>query len=531
MRIKRNIKAVHTVLAVLIFAFLLAGCGSEPQNPWDSIRQKVSTGLADNAQAVDDNYRTWYEVFVWSFKDSNGDSIGDLNGVTEMLDYIQYMGFNGIWLMPIHPSTTYHKYDVTDYYAIDPQYGTMEDFDNLIAECDKRGIAVILDLVINHTSNEHEWFKSARTALINGESDNPYIGYYNFANEKGNGQWNTIGAGWYYECQFWDKMPDLNLENPALRAELADMFKFWLDKGVKGFRLDAAKEYVTGNLTKNTEILSWVNDAVKSIKTDAYLVGEAWEANTGLYEYYKSGLDSFFDFNFSGADGKLAKTLLLKNIGADSYANALLTAEESIRSWNANGTNASFFTNHDTARAAGFLRRDSNLIKMAWGMNLFQGGNAFIYYGEEIGMSGSGKDENKRAPMFWADDKNAEGMTAGPPGMDSQEHYFPTVTEQLGDDSSVLEFIRKAISLRNKYPEIARGELAIDSAGTEGDVCLVQKIYNGKTIGLYYNVSADPKTVSCESAPSDCLSATGAAPTQTGSELTLPPYSITIINT
>ena len=185
-----------------------------------SLMQQVNTG---DEQIIDDNYRTWYEVFVYSFFDSDGDGIGDLKGLTEKLDYINDgdpstdtdLGCNGIWLMPVMPSTTYHKYDVTDYLDIDLEYGTMDDFKNLVAACHDRGINVIIDLVMNHTSSQHEWFKTAAEYLKNlpegatpDASECPYVDYYNFSKEMQGGYSNIDGTDWYYESQFWSEMPD-----------------------------------------------------------------------------------------------------------------------------------------------------------------------------------------------------------------------------------------------------------------------------------------------------------------------------------
>ncbi|MCM1081821.1 MAG: alpha-amylase family glycosyl hydrolase, partial [Muribaculum sp.] len=158
-------------IAAVLAAALLCSCsrteGSSEPESGDSNTTSPGSTVNTNYEyehelnIIDDNYRNYYEIFVYSFYDSDGDGIGDLKGVTSKLDYIQDMGFNGIWLMPIMPSTTYHKYDVTDYYGIDPQYGTMADFDELVSECNKRGIKLILDLVLNHSSAQHEWFLNA----------------------------------------------------------------------------------------------------------------------------------------------------------------------------------------------------------------------------------------------------------------------------------------------------------------------------------------------------------------------------------
>ena len=468
----------------------------------------------------DETGRTWYQVFVYSFCDSNGDGVGDLNGVTERLDYIALTGFDGVWLSPIHPSDTYHKYDVKDYYSIDPEYGTMEDFERFMDACRERGLKVLLDLVVNHTSIDHPWFEE-------------HPEYYHIQDEPGHGQWKQLPDGKYYECQFWERMPDLNLEYPELRAELEAVIAFWLGKGVDGFRLDAVKEFETGNAEINIEILSWITHAAKAIKPDAYIVGEDWDTTDALYRYYQSGVDSLFSFPFAGADGPIGKTLI-QNAPLADYLEKLVSSQDSIKENNPRGTAAPFFTNHDNARAAGFLRKNPDLIKTAWGMSLMQPGDAFVYYGEELGMSGSGKDENKRAPMFWTDEQGAEGMTSGPPGMDGVTHSFPPAAEQAGDENSIYSYLRKAVLLRAKYPEIGRGDIAIIDLGlgaeAAGRVGAVERTWEGGKIIIIYNVSPDEARIPMEGhSPADFLSASGAEPALQGGVLVLPGYTIAIL--
>ena len=305
---------------------------------------------AGEVNVIDDKYRTYYEVFVYSFYDSDDDGIGDIKGLTEKLDYINDgddsttddLGLNGLWLMPIMPSTTYHKYDVIDYCDIDPEYGTLEDFKALVEECHNRDMTVIIDFVMNHTSSQHEWFLTACEYLqgLDGkepsESECPYLGYYNFSKEKvADYYYQVPGTDWYYEGKFWSEMPDLNLENEAVRQEFSDIVDFWLEMGVDGFRLDAAKEYYSDNTTANIEVLTWFNDMVKEKKEDAYIVAEVWTEADVYAKYYESGIDSVFDFGFANSDGLIANAVKgISGYSASSYGKAVASLEERFGQYN-----------------------------------------------------------------------------------------------------------------------------------------------------------------------------------------------------
>ncbi len=504
---------------------------------------------------IDDNYRMYYEIFVYSFCDSNGDGVGDLQGVIRRLDYIQDLGCNGIWLMPVMPSTTYHKYDVTDYYDIDAEYGTLDDFKQLVAECDKRGIKVIIDMVVNHTSASHEWFQTAAEYLRGLEqgaepdlAECPYVGYYHFSRENGSGYAPLSGTDWYYEAQFWDQMPDLNLDNEAVRGELEKVMKYWADLGVGGFRLDAAKEYFSGNPDKNIEVLSWINDYCKSLDENFYLVAEVWDSFDTIEKYYASGIDSFFNFQFGGNDGTLVQNMLSAGDGASgkSLAEKMVECQDRIQNINARAIDAPFLSNHDVGRIAGFLRHEPDKMKFAGAVNILMGGSAFLYYGEELGMDGSvkgsaGKDENKRAPMYWYGGAgDAEdwadvdfGMTNGPADMDDVEHQFGDYTMQMGDADSIYNYYRKLIGIRNAFPQIARGTETVMDEIADGDLCALKKTYKGETTYLIMNDSAEEKQVTLSLEGVALLS---SLTTQSGQQtsfadgvLTLPPYGIALL--
>ena len=494
--------SISAAAAVTAAALLLSGCSA----PEETMTENTHTYQYEHElNIIDDNCRNYYQVFVYSFCDSNGDGIGDLAGVTSRLDYIQDMGFNGIWLSPIMPSDSYHKYSVRDYYAIDEQYGTMEDFEELAAECKKRGIKLLIDLVMNHSSNEHEWFRHASQSLrsdpcgatgdepcLNGgicPIHDPYIDYYYFADEKpaGTNTWYQTGSHWY-EAVFSERMPELNLDNPAVRGEFEKIADFWLEKGAGGFRLDAVKEYFSGNPDKNIEVLEWFMNHCKSADPECYVVGEVWESFTTYTKYYKSGIDSVFGFTMAEEDGKIAKTINVSGSAnsVKSFAQAMVTIEQKLASYSDTAIDAPFIGNHDTNRGAGIFGYDETKIKAAAGLLLTMSGSPFVYYGDEIGLSGSGRDENKRAPMIW--DCDGTGLTYGPPDMERQENRFADVQTQLADENSILNYYKRALRIRNENPCIARGTTEVLNLPGQ-DIAAVRRTWNGESIVIVYNYS------------------------------------------
>lgn len=554
------------VLSLLLCAAMLmgtAGCkgadaaaGAGVQEERDSEmenaeEQEEEQYAIPETVSMEDNYRTWYEVFVYSFYDGDGDGIGDLKGLTQKLDYIndgnpgtmEDLGCSGIWLMPVMPSTTYHKYDVTDYCSIDPEYGTMEDFEVFMAACEERGIKVILDLVINHSSSKHPWFQEACSYLDelgDAEPDPsvcPYVDYYHFDKEKKSGYCQVPGSDvWYYEAQFWDGMPDLNLYNEQLRGEIEQIVDFWLDKGVGGFRLDAAKEYETGANAANTEILAWFTDMVKEKKQDAYLVAEVWTDLNTYAGYYDSGIDSVFNFAFADSDGIIARTVK-GSAPASSYSSMLQEAEALFSAHNPDYIDAPFYTNHDMGRSAGYYAGEESeaQTKLAGAMNLMMSGSAFIYYGEELGMKGAGKDENKRAPMYFSDDPSAEGMCRGPLDMDEVKMKFGSLEEQKTDPSSIYAYYKKAIYLRNLYPAVRKGKTENLEEFASDTVAAFLKTYEEEKIYIFINTSKDEVSVDVSGIPE--IKSIGNA-LYTGEEkgklengiLTVPGYGIILLD-
>ena len=539
--------------ALLLAALLLSGCASKGGQEADTstalgVMRKYNTA---QPQEIDDNYRSYYEVFVYSFYDSDGDGIGDLKGLTEKLDYINDgdpstdtdLGCTGIWLMPIMPSPTYHKYDVTNYLDIDPQYGTLEDFRTFLDAAHQRGINVIIDFVMNHTSSDHPWFQEAadylRSLEPGAEPDLtacPYVGYYNFSREPSTCK--LEGTEWYYEAPFWSGMPDLDLTNEAVRAELGAVVDFWLELGVDGFRLDAAKEFVSGSTSANVEILTWFNDMVKAKKDDAFIVAEVWTDLSTYAQYYASGV-SCFNFYFGNNDGVIPSVVKHTNATASSYGKSIMKLQEALSAYNPDYIDSPFYTNHDMGRAAGhyFNEYSAQQTKMAQALNLLMSGSSFLYYGEELGMKGSGKDENKRAPMYWSDDADYPGLCDGPADMDDFDMKFPSYEDQRADGDSIWGFVTQTLRLRSAYPAIARGTAVLEEALSDDNICVLRKSWGDEEVLLVFNISETPQSVDLTGvtvsggAPAigGVLVTTTEEPGLEDGTLSLPMYSVVVL--
>lgn len=493
---------------------------------------------------VDDNYRNYYEIFVRSFWDSGDDGIGDLKGVTHQLDYIKEMGFNGIWLMPIMESTSYHGYDVVDYYTVESDYGTNEDFKELTEEAHKRGIKVIIDMVINHSSNANEWFEKACTALAEGktnEENAKYVDWYNFQRScPDKDVWRPVDgvSGLFYEGRFDTKMPDLNLDNQEVKDEITKIFKFWLtDMDCDGFRLDAVTNYYTGNVSENIKFLSWINETAKSIKDDAYIVGEAWEGTDGqIREYYESGCDSFFQFTISAGASSVSplRTLLFAEYSdpGERFERLLLSQQETYDI----GILAPFLCNHDTARAANMLGF-VDYVKMGAGLMSMMNGSVFVYYGDEIGMtSASSLDETKRVPMKWVDAAMAEGQVFASPytgfRVADSSYSFGSVESQQADEASILNYYKNAMRIRNKHPEIARGTIET-MPSVSPCVATIKKTWNNQSIIILINLSKEESFKIKLSDYGDVKAVDSLDVNEkssvSGNTLTITPYSIVVL--
>jgi glycosidase len=402
-----------------------------------------------------------YEVFVRSFYDSNGDGIGDLNGLTAKLDYIAGLGASCIWLMPVAESPSYHGYDVSDYYRVERDYGTNDDFKRLVAEAHRRDIKVLVDLVLNHVSSEHPYFQEALR-----DTASPYRAWFRWSatpGPEGANNWHHSPVrDEYYYGLFWSGMPDLNYESPAVREEAKRMARFWLvDMGVDGFRLDAVRHLVEeGGQISNTPgthaVLREFGGYVRRIASESFTIGEVWDSTGALLTYYPDQLDAYFAFQVSDAIVEAART----GSAAHLYTELLRmqTAVPATR-W------SPFLRNHDQTRTLTALNGDVARAKLAAVLLLTFPGLPFVYYGEEIGMTGDKPDPRLRTPMQWSP-RPGLGFTSGTAWESAQPDSLTTTVEtQDTNPGSLLNLYRRLIHLRRENEALATGTLVPLSAG------------------------------------------------------------------
>ena len=447
--------------------------------------------------ANDGNARVYYQIFVGSFSDSNGDGIGDLRGIINRMDYLNdgddtngmSLGVEGIWLSPIFTSPSYHKYDCSDYYEIDPKFGTMEDLKELVDLCHQRGVQIILDLVVNHTATNHPWFKEFKSAHQNFDVDSKYYNFYSFSDTAETG-YHDLGTGKYYEGHFSGEMPELNYDNPDVRQAMVDVAKYYLDLGVDGFRFDAAKYIYYGDEPRNAEFWIWYMQELRNIKPDIYTVAEVWDGDAATYPYFAS--TNCFNFSMSQVSGRVAEAAKGSNVNA--YVNYIANYLQQIRAQKADAMLCSFITNHDMDRAAGFLTTGSGHAQMAANLSILTPGSPFIYYGEEIGMLGSrggaNTDANRRLAMLWGDGdtvKNPTGSTY------KAAQANGTVAEQIAKGDSLYTHYKRLIQIRKANPEIAYGEFTpLQLPGKTGGFL---STWNGKTVAVIHNTTTDAVTI------------------------------------
>lgn len=454
-------------------------------------------------QQMNDNNRVFYEIFVGSFSDSNGDGIGDLRGIINRMDYLNdgnpqsglSLGVEGLWLTPIFASPSYHKYDVADYYAIDPQFGTMDDLKELLQICHERDVKVILDLPINHTSTQCKWFINFSNAHLMQNPRNQHYDFYTWLKEDeippaGRHFARVPGRDVRYEANFSDQMPELNFDNEAVRKAVLDIALFYLDLGVDGFRFDAAKYIYLGDNERSADFWQWYLGELRKVKPDVYTVAEVWDGD-GVIEHYLPAT-SCFHFSASQTAGIIAETAGGGDV--NRYTKYMESYLESVKNASDCALPTLFISNHDMDRAAGYLTMASGRMKVAASLYLLSPGSPFIYYGEEIGLRGSrggaNTDANRRLAMVWGD-----GDTVKDPIGSTYTKQTPYSVKDLARMSdSLLTHYKQLIMIRKANPEIARGEykaLTIPNSKVGGFTVT----WNGSTVAVLHNTTESDRTV------------------------------------
>lgn len=452
---------------LILFTILLISTGCEEK----IVVQPTSEKFVNDVS-------TCYNIFPISYKDSDGDNHGDLNGITESIPMLaEDLNIDCIWLNPIHPSSTYHKYDVDDYYAIDEKLGTFEDFEKLIEVADEYDVKIVIDFVINHSSTKNQLFLD----FLNGKND--YYSTKEEGKEYMDSNWYTRNGVEYY-ASFWEEMPEFNFDNPEVREYFKEVASFWLDKGVSGFRIDAAyhiydaAEFEIGyNISqKNVEWFMELNQFVKKQDKDAFIVLEVWKDQDTINTFYPS-VDSLFNFDLGES---ISKSIKMTN---PKYIYEYLSTKFQTGSVTNNRIESNFITNHDQNRIANGISDEQ--IKLASNVSLTLPGITWIYYGEELGMTGMKPDEYIREPYKWNDDTT--GWIEY-----KYNNETPSFNTQQSDQNSILNHYKELIELRriNNF-----SNATIQNTSMKDNILSYELSTNNNTFIVIHNFNKEPTTV------------------------------------
>lgn len=497
---KSLLLSIGTLFSLLLTACSGAddcGCTKEKGEKEDEVSLEKDKGenYAFDTTSTNKDGSMSYEIFVRSFYDHNGDGIGDLLGVKDKIPYLADLGIKTIWLTPIHPSPSYHGYDVKDYCAVHEDFGTLADFDALEKEAAKYNIDIMLDMVFNHSSKQHPWFEQsyqdykAKKTGATSKAD-----WYNWSTTKGH-----VYKDLRYEGGFSSEMPDLNIKSDTLKAEIEKITKFWIEHGVDGFRLDAALHYVSNGTKTNVEFLTWLEETAHKYDKNFYMVGEVWADASTIIKYHESKCDSFFSFQSSFQPSATDVAYLgnvvfasssMANVGkGNKWATQVENYEAAIKENNPDGYSSYFITNHDGDRASKYV--SGCQAKALASLYCLLPGTPFMYYGEEIELKGERitspddqTDARRRLPMVWSKDNSAGKCNFPEPSrkeLDNNEQVELGADDQLAKGWSLLNHYKKVINVRNKYPFFKKGVFknATNQLQSDSQFVIAYKISSG----------------------------------------------------
>lgn len=535
-------RILSLLICLSLAASAMSGCKSDSGNTETQSSQQpasTQTGSQPAADSKDDDGKetvdsaSWasesigYEIFVRSFYDSDGDGIGDFNGIAQKVDYLKELNIGFVWLMPIMESTTYHGYDIVDYYSVNPDYGTMEDFEEMVQVLHDNGIRVIIDYVANHTSSSNEWFTTALS-----DSTSKYRDYYFISEDRqtDSGWRKDADSGLYYYGLYDSIMPDLNYNNEEVREEMKNVAAFWLEKGVDGFRLDGScniddDEAVTHDWWQ--EFTAYVKD----INPAAFIVGENWLSSMTSISSYYADMDSSFNFPYTSyieemAKGSFVDILSILYSGHEEYLSASQSTDvmkECIDSV--------MIGNHDMDRIASKLG-STEKAKLAAALQMTLPGTPFIYYGDELGQLGDTTDDNRREPMDWYTSASGDGMTEMTDFWFNSSLYTIandgiSYEEEKDDSESILNYYRKLTTLRTENPVFYTGEYS-DTGISDGLFSYVISDAEGtQKLMVMHNLTDSDKSIVLECDGTELMSADALT---SGSDYTIQAYGTIVIS-
>lgn len=478
----------------------------------DVVRSEAANLPVAKTATTCDETGVGYQIFVASFCDSDGDGVGDIRGIIQKLDYLDGLNADVLWLTPVQSSNSYHGYDCYDYYCIDEKFGTNADYRELVYKAHQKGMKVIMDLVVNHTSPNNEWFIKSRAGVVETVTYQDgttaqvnYRDFYRWNNAGGNRKYST-GDGWYFYSSFGSNMPELNYDCQAVRNAMADVAAYWLNFGLDGFRMDAIKHVFMAdesenasadrlagdgewryNLDKNVEFFKEFNHKLKSKYPHCFLLGEQLDGNADNVAPFYAGMDSLFDFSahYSLPDK-------IKNGDAGSAASLFSANAQKYASYRKDrAIDSTISSNHDIPRLSSYFT-NTEQIKLYFAINMTVPGLSWIYYGDEIGLQGkAGNDRNYRQSMKWTDDW-ANGCQNTISGKELNA-ATSSVARQTGEEDSLLNYVKSLTALRDKYPVLINGNTTF----TTSDGMLKITATDGKqTLTVYHNFSSGVKHVS-----------------------------------
>ncbi|MCR5609309.1 MAG: alpha-amylase [Lachnospiraceae bacterium] len=469
-----NKKVLGTLLSVAAGSVILVSCKKDEPKKTEDKSPKVTAEVATEEKSIEwAKNAVFYEIFVRAFYDSDGDGIGDFRGVAEKTDYLKELGVDAVWLMPMMETTTYHGYDVVDYYKTNPDYGSMDDFKYMLDTLHQNNIKVVIDYVANHTSNKNEWFVDA----IN-KDNSPYRDYYSIYDEipelpnmkvlRRDADTGKLFIGYFDVI-----MPDLNYKNQKVRDEMKKVADYWLDIGIDGFRLDGAMHIDDDDMDVTFSWWKEFTEHVKEKDESAFIVGENWSGSYKVISQFYKTMDSSFDFPMcsmieSLAGGKPNDAITIINNELASYEESASDSDSVVKEW----AMSTMINNHDMERIASRLSDDTNAAKVAANLLLTFPGTPFLYYGDELGQTGRGTDIYKRESFDWYKAVEGKGFASkfgveGTPLRHAIADDGISYEEEKDDENSIYNRYRNLIKMRKNNKEFFTGKY--ESLGVHGN--------------------------------------------------------------